>query len=150
MRKAARNRNSRDRCGGGGVEESLPRGVQPNLAVRLRRSHLSRIAKAEFETAQTDPQRLRHLANRDRRSARPHQMFGFPNQSRIGGGRLLLQNLREIMRVRLKDQSGEKLFKVLPGMGRDSKLLAVATADDLECPLPGGFQLRTEGHEAKP
>src|ERR1700747_890156 len=126
-RTSARARNVRDGCGSGRIEKCLPRGVQPNLAVHLGGRHLPRIAKAKFETTQTDPQRFCHLANRDRRSPCAHQVLGFPNRAWGGRGSLFLQNVREVVRMRLKNQGGEKLLEVLPSMRCERKLLAVAT-----------------------
>lgn len=116
----------------------------------LGRGHLPCVAKTKFETAQTDPQRFRHLADRDRWSTAEHQVLGFADQARIGRGRLFLQNLRVIVRVRLKDQGAEKLLEVLPSLRCESKLQAAATADHLERLPPRRFQFGTEGNEAKP
>src|ERR1700751_680912 len=107
--------------------------------MRLGGGHLPRITKAKFETAQTDPQRFRHLADRDRRSAGAHQVFGFPNQARGGRGRLSLEKVSEVVRVRLKDQGAEKLLEVLPSMRCESKLFVVGTADHLKCLPPSRF-----------
>lgn len=125
MRKAMRARDRRNGCGSVRMAECIPRGFKVNSPMRLGRSHVPGVAKAQLETAKTHPQGLCDLGDGDGRSAGLHQMLGLPDQARIGGGRLLFQKVGEVVPASLQDQHAEKLLEVLPGMRCEGKILVL-------------------------